>query len=708
MPYPIFYVMKRLQLIFAATLSLCLLAMSANAKRTSSRRALADSVINLVFGYAQTVDTTGRGSKATYAYTKFQMRTNKRNATLMLVPTMYAVAHGGGRKFISEFYSKVQVDKEGKPVFRRLLNVSTIPSHRNTMTAVLRYMVPDIYGETLFQENILSPFHRTNRRYYNYSVTLLPFGLAQVYAYPRIKNTQTVATRAIVSVQTGQVKLVDFEGEYDMTQFYISIIMGKEGFSSLRPVKCDMRANFRFMGNKISGMYTSYYNLQGVLSDSLNNVADTALMAKVRPIKLNSEEMSMYSQYWKLLEAKRMQDSVSSSRKNNFVKDVLWDVVGDNLLNRIQHGFGKQRQGYFRISPIFNPLYMGYSGTKGLVYKFDLRSQYTFDENYQVGIQFKGGYSMKQHRFYLNVPVSFTYSARHEGYLQIVFGNGNRINTNRIARRMLGIVEPKDSVGDFSQGEIPDIAPEKKASLTEFKDNYLRIINHWRFNPKWAIEIGFVSHNRIAVKPEFYKKFGYPDTYTSTAPAIGIEWRPWAEHGPVYKLDYERGFKHLFGGNISYERVEFDIQNIYKLSRRRSVSLRLGTGFYTRKGDHWDFVDYTNFHDNNIPGGWNDDWTGEFEMLSSQWYNASDYYVRGNFTYEAPMLMAAWLPWVGRYVEKERLYVSGLAVKRLHPYTEWGYGVTTRLMTLGVFAAFHNAEFNGIGCRFGFELFRNW
>ncbi len=701
-----FCVMKKYLLMITATLLLCLQLMPANAKRTSSRDALVDSVMNLVFGYAQTVDTTGWGSKTTYAYTKFQMRTNKRNATLTLVPTMYAVAHGVGRRFISEYYSKVQVDKEGKPVFHRLLNVSTIPRRRNTMASVLRYMVPNVYSETLFQENILSPFHRTNRRYYKYSVTLLPFGVAQVYAYPRIKNTQTVVTRAIVSIQTGQVKLVDFEGEYDMTQFYISIVMGKEGFRSLGPVKCDMRANFRFMGNKISGMYSSYYDLQSILPDSLNNVSDTALMAKVRPVKLTPDEESIYTQYWRQLDTKRKQDSTSI--KKNFVKDVLWDIVGDNLLNRIQHGFGKQQQGYFRISPIFNPLYMGYSGRKGLVYKFDLKSQYSFDENYQIGIRFKGGYSMRQHRFYINIPVSFTYSAKHEGYFQAILGNGNRINTNRIARRILGVVEAKDSIGDFSLGDIPDIAPEKKANVTEFKDNYLRIINHWRFNPKWAIEIGLVAHDRIAVQPDFYKEFGYPDRYTSVAPAIGIEWRPWAGQGPVYKLDYERGFKHLFGGNIGYERVEFDVQNIYRLSRRRSISLRLGTGFYTRKGEHWDFVDYTNFHDNNIPGGWNDDWSGEFEMLSSQWYNASDYYVRGNFTYEAPMLMTAWLPLIGRYIEKERFYVSGLGVKHLYPYTEWGYGVTTRLMTLGVFAAFHNAEFNGIGCRFGFELFRNW
>lgn len=88
--------------------------------------------------------------------------------------------------------------------------------------------------------------------------------------------------------------MVDFEGEYDMTRFYISIIMGRDGFGSLSPAKCSMRANFSFLGNKITGMYTTVYGLPKILSDSLNNVADTALMAKVRPIELNQDEADIY------------------------------------------------------------------------------------------------------------------------------------------------------------------------------------------------------------------------------------------------------------------------------------------------------------------------------------------------------------------------------------------------------------------------------
>lgn len=694
----------------------------AESKRLTPRDAYTDSVMQLVFRYAQSVDTMGRGTHTSYAYTKFQIRTNKRNATLMLVPTMYAVAHGINRRFFSEYYDRMTLDQKGMPTNHRMLSISTISHRRNTMDQAFRYLMPTLYEETLFQKNILSPFHHSNKRYYKYSATPLPFGMAQIYVYPRLKNTQTIETRAIVNTKTGQITMADMEGEYDMTRFFISLKMGQKGFLTLSPERCNMRANFKFMGNKISAMYTTVYGLPKVLDDSLDNVADTALMAKVRPIKLNPDEESIYAQYSKL---KSQQDSISGNgKRKDFAKDVLWDIVGDNMLNSISQGFGKG--GYFRLDPIFNPLYMSYSPRKGIVYKFDIRGSYAFNQDLQLSLQVRGGYSLKQKRLYLSIPLTFNYNKKHEGYLRAEIGNGNRISSNYIATQLLGIkYEKKGGINDFVlqvpnwvDGEkwlgssipyLPTIYGNKDPyRIYEFKDNYIKVYNHWRFTPYIAAELGIISHNREALYPMLYQMFNLPTDYTSVAPMIGIEWSPRGKKGPVLKVDYEHSFKGLLNSNIEYERVEIDAQHIFYASRRRSYSLRSGVGFYTKKTNLWDFVDYSNFHDNNIPGGWNDDWSGEFELLNSQWYNSSDYYVRGNFTYEAPMIGIAWLPQIGRFVEAERLYVSALAVNQLHPYTEWGYGITTRLMSLGVFAAFKNTEFDGIGFRFGFELFRHW
>ena len=108
-----------------------------------------------------------------------------------------------------------------------------------------------------------------------------------------------------------------------------------------------------------------------------------------------------------------------------------------------------------------------------------------------------------------------------------------------------------------------------------------------------------------------------------------------------------------------------------------------------------------------IPGGWNDDWSGGFELLRSDNYNASNYYIRANFTYESPLLLLSWLPLVGHYMETERIYFSALDVRNAHPYLELGYGFTSRVVSVGFFVS--NGKNNrSVGCKFGFELFRHW
>lgn len=669
-----------------------------DARKVTPKDVFRDSVMNRIYAYSSRYDTVTMPQTDTYAYTKFLMRTNKRNFTLMTVPTMYAIARGAGRNFIGEYYSKVKLEGRRNFTTERILDINTLPHRRSTMTSVLNYLTPSVYDECMYRGNILSPYHRSNRKYYIYSVTPLPFGKAQVYAYPKFKNTQLVSSRAIVEFNTGKIILVDFEGEYDMTDIHISVMMNTEDDTrSLFPKKCDMRANFRFLGNSISGLYTSVYGLPKILPDIIVNREDTAMMNKVRPIPLLEQEQKAFDQYY---QKRNANDSINSlqPKKKSFVKDVLWDMIGDNVLNRVKQSFGKENRGNVRISPILNPFYMSYSQRRGFVYKFDLRGSYTFNDDVQLAVRFRAAYSFKRKQLTFNIPTILNYNKKHDGFLQLEFGNGNRISSNVVAKRILDATEIKKDT-------LTNIPPEK---YTDFKDNYLRITNHWMFTRRFGFEIGMVAHHREAVTPEFYQSYNYPSKYRSVAPAIALEWHPLGSRGPVLKADYERSFNGLLGSNISYERVETDIQGIVRLSRRRLLSLRGGTGFYTRKGAHWYFVDYTNFNDNNIPGGWSDDWSGEFEMLNAGWYNASDYYVRSNATYEAPAILAARLPLLGRYIESERFYVNTLFVKYLHPYTEWGYGFTSRAISIGLFAAFKNTEFRGFGFKWTFELFRHW
>ena len=134
------------------------------------------------------------------------------------------------------------------------------------------------------------------------------------------------------------------------------------------------------------------------------------------------------------------------------------------------------------------------------------------------------------------------------------------------------------------------------------------------------------------------------------------------------------------------------------------MSLRLGGGCYIFNNRNR-FLDFNKFRDNNLQDHWNDKWTSDFQLIDRRWYNASDYYIRNNITYESPFIVASLLPLAGRHVRMERLYVNNLIVEDFHPYTELGYGFATKAFSFATYVSFMNGKYNSIGCRFSLELY---
>ena len=214
-----------------------------------------------VFGYAASVDTTGMGKGGSYAYVKYDIRTNKRNAILLAIPTMFAVAHGGDREHVGETYSRVNNAHPDRFDATRLLERSTVPHEMRTMPTVLKYLTPFIYDEMLIDGRIVSPFHYRNRRFYRYRITMFSPGVALVSFRPRLNNTKLVQGWARVETKTGRVIETAFDGEYDMVRFHLAVTMGDEGKASLFPRDCTLNSRFLFMGNDITAEYTGVYGL---------------------------------------------------------------------------------------------------------------------------------------------------------------------------------------------------------------------------------------------------------------------------------------------------------------------------------------------------------------------------------------------------------------------------------------------------------------
>lgn len=643
-----------------------------------------------------TLDTT-YVTMVSYSYGRATVRVDNRNPVLMLVPSAYVISRGKEREFTSEVYNRMIVKGYNNFETETLLRLTTVPHRKHTMNNFGKFVTPNIYDETIIHNTVLSPFHPANFRFYSYRFGVVHGDTLELRFKPKRHNTQLVQGSASVDRLTGRIIRCDYIGEYDMIRAWISMEMGDRGYASLFPKKCEALIRFGFLGNKVTAHYTANYGLPQVLDDSITFQEDPYLMSKVRPDTLPELEQDIYRRMiTRNIEGKMRAAADTTKKGGRWVKNILWDVVGDNLLNRIKTNFGQNGQGYIRVNPVMNPLYMSYSSRRGFTYKFDLHMSYQLTDNSEIFGRFRAGYAFKLKQFYFRVPIYYYMNRRKNRYLKLEVGNGNRISSQAISREINNTFH----VPTGMQILDPNV-------FNEFKQGDGRLVFNYDFNNKIGFQAGVLYQHWRAVNPYAFHGVGRQASYSSFAPVFQLQYRPIGWNGPILTVDYDRGIKEVLESNTIYERYEFNGEYIHHINRLQSFQMRAGAGFYTNKGRNAYFLNYENFKENNLPGGWNDDWSGEFELLRDQTYNTSSYYLRWNLTYESPLLMLSWLPLVGHYMEMERLYVSWLDVERIHPYVEVGYGFTTRLISLGFFVS--NGRGNRtFGCKFGFELFRHW
>ena len=646
-----------------------------------------DSILPRIFNYRKNV-TRQLDYMEDNVYAKFRFNVEKRNAILWLIPSMYVLVKDP-REYIRESYSKVKIRGHNDYDFNDQVLTGTVRRNRRAMPTLRDYMMPKIYDIDLYDGYILSPFNKTNRFFYHYTEKLLDDGTTRLDFRPKLYNTQLLNGYAIVETETGRIIRTTLNGEFDMITFRTEIQQG-----TLVPQKCVTAATFRFMGNRISAIFDASYHCQTTLPDSLEGVSSREMMDTLRAIPLTETDKRIYEAYdLEHQSDTTVVDTTAQEEKKSFphlLKKIIWDTIGDQLVTPID---AESKSAEFYLSPIINPLYLRYSDSRGVSYKMKLRTRYTFSPHRYLTLNPTFGYNFKQRQFYFTAPLRMTYNPKRNGYAEIVWGNGNRISNS--------------SVADQIRREYGDTIDFSGLDIDKFTDNHVQVFNNIMLFDWIDIETGIVYHQRKALNKEVMKQYGVPTEYRSFAPTIAIKLSPWLNKGPVFAIDYERSFKNIFESNIAYERWELDGQWKIRLPGLRLLNLRSGYGFYTDRNENY-FLDYANFRDNNLPEDWDDDWSGDFQLLDSRIYNESNYYIRGNISYETPLLFATWLPYLGKYIEKERLYVSNVLLEHTRPYMELGYGFTNRYISVGLFASFLNVKFKEVGISFDFELFKRW
>ena len=652
------------------------------------------TVLERVFSYQRMVQKMYGDTLGFNVYHRRYYDIKRRNFTLWLIPSMYTVAKGD-HKFLCEDYGRVYLHGNEKLRSQSQLRYTTIPRNRGTMDVLNSFLMPSVYNTTVYGNYILSPFCRENRRHYRYK--FLPSSDTQVVMgfTPRfVKHTQLVKGLAIVEKSTGRILAVSMEGSFDLLKFSSQINLNQSANATLIPRYSRMDTDFKFLGNHITSSFTSMYDCPKRLPDSLHIEGFRPLLDSVRPLGLRIEEKAVYDHYDSAhaftIDTTQIKLDSLPPKKTNFWKDVVWGGLGEHLVR--SHWVANQNY-YAKISPILQPQYVSYSASRGLSYKMKVNGFYLFSPKVYLSLNAQIGYNFKNNQLYMHIPLILNYDTKHQGRVTLSIGNGNKIGST-------GVVD--DMTSD------PEVAQKLyNLNMHLFKDNYAMLTNTIWPNKRIGIEAGLIYHRRRAVNPVAMRFFQLPTEYLSIAPSVRLYLYP-IEKGPMLMVNYERGVKASKEKSyIEYERWESDATFKYDLGGLQTINARVGGGFYTKRHRNL-FMDFSNFHVNYLPGGWDDDWSGDFQLLLPNLYNESRFYLRSNVSYESPLLITSLVPFFGRNIERERFYWSGLIIEHSHPYQELGYSFSCQYFSMGFFVNFLDFKYQKFGTKFTFELFRRW
>ncbi len=691
---------------------------------------VSDSILEYIFHSARFYSEEVRSYKGDL-YLKGMLQVHKQNRIIKYVPSMFRFEKGV-KNYLHESVSEFHYTAPG--IYDRKVRAvsSTFLSNKGQVFDVLDYMKFNIYAPSVMGNKVLSPLNEKSSAHYYYlldSIISKPDdNWYKIQIIPRYHSTQLLEGYLWIASKDWTIRQMDVKGKYGLITFRLLMQMGETSDTKYLPTQLSLNLVFKFLRNHLEMQYTGWMKYKEIelrkpgeyllrkeevkknynLSESYTLTCDTSGLVsardsfdRIRPIPLNAYEDSLYRMADERHRQKRAADTLKAGMTKRKKNLVFLGQLGDALISSYDIDISKF--GTVNCSPLINPLLVSYSHRNGISYRQVFKYNKLFHDGRLLRIAPQIGYNFTKKEFYVKADMEYVYNPRRHGAFELHVGNGNRIYSSVVLDQL---------------AEIPDSAFSFDGlELDYFKDIYIDFSHNIEIVNGLNLWTGVAVHWRYTKStPEVEARVR--SRYNSFAPRIRVQWTPGmyyymnghrkinvGSYFPTFTVDYERGIRFLSNSG-EYERIEFSAEQMIRLRNVRTISYRIGAGFFTNhnRSDMY-FVDYVNFANRNLPQGWNDDIGGTFQLLDSRWYNASTHYINGNLTYEAPFVLLYPVTRLLSFIQKERIYAGVLFVPHLNPYIELGYGFGTHLFDAGIFVGNEKGKFTSVGCKFTFELF---
>lgn len=704
--------------------------------KASSRKA--DSIMQKVFSYAEQF----RPDSLQYVsdvYLRHTVHTKRRGQIVRYVPGMFRLERGSN-DYLSELHLRLQHHPPGQFGCKIIAYNSTSRYQRAQRLGNIGRFNAQIYAPQLFSDYILNPLHKRNRKHYRYVLSPqqdTASSILRIDVRP-LFNNELLVQQGVIEIEagTGAVRHFTLRFRHHLQRYLISADMKGTGKQSLLPDRLRITSDFRLSGNKVNELTEivarhefqtsdttrrSDENRYDLTSSSLlridtaRTITDCGYFDSFRRFPLRKSEQRILEQY-KLSHGISTQDGsrpphpADSTRNEGGRKR---EQTQDFLLSSHRFNIGQHSQ--IKLPALITPSMIGWNASKGLSLQTKVRWD-IFTKDYRaipvMELAPKVGYSFKQHQVYWETPFLLRFCPELNGAWSINAGGGAHIYNNRQAEELRHKLE---GIGKYdSLLSIID-----SYGFHDYRDTYFQTDMALSPVPGLRLTFGARYHRLKLIEwNETAAAAQMKHHYSSAGPRVQIEWTPgqyYYRDGrhriplyspcPTFLLSYERGYA-IGRGQTHYERLESDIRYRLPLYAMRTLYFRMGAGFYTQRGNDC-FLNYDYFRFSYIPEQWDDEMTGEFQLLSSRWYNESRYYVRFTGTYESPMLFFSRIPLLSGLVQKERFYLNMLTVKSLGIYSELGYAVSTNLLNLGAFVGIAPDHSANVGCKVVLKFFED-
>ena len=653
----------------------------------------------------------GLGDCTGSLYVKQTVELEKRNWGLDFIPTLTRFDKDE-KYYLTEAFYDIRLMEHLLPAMKRKAVVTSHRRGSGEMDIVMGFVVPSLFSKKILRPGFLSPLHRSNCAYYQFSADTLYSGgeCHKIDFVQRFDNIKLLRRGWLLLDADCNILALRVEGSDEECSFSAEYEMNGEYKNLLHSVSLHLQ--YDFAGNKLNVNVDARYSYASVqqmpplhkrkdrydLSAAVDtsyvthSVGDAVQFAAAnRPLPLTRGDSVLY-------ERKGVFDV---KEEQPLEEDILWSI-GDGMISAHSFDWG---DGNLKMSPIINPSYLSYSSSRGLSYKMKLKLNNSLGNGRLFSFTPTVGYNFKQETFYWNADARFLFDPLHSGSVSVNAGSDNRTFSSVVLDRI------EDSAADSLVFD--------NLGIRYYKHFYFAAAVKRELLNGLELSVGTKYHRRSIVghRTEETADARLKDVYRQLAPHVSIVWQPrmyyYVKEGrkvnigsrmPRLSLDVEHGVGRLFASDGTYTRAEADVQYHLLMGGDARLYLRAGGGGFFYANDVY-FADYAFLRENNLPVERNDEIGGVFQLLDSEWYNAAKKYFRLHATYESPFFVVQRLFPKARLVENERLYANVLIMSHLTPYSELGYGIGTPYIDVGFFVSAKELKFHSVGYKITVSLF---